>query len=824
VLAGYEILEELGRGGMGVVYKARQKSLNRLVALKMLLGGERAGAERMGRFQAEAEAVARLQHPNIVQVYEVSEQGGLPYFSLEYLEGGSLAAKIAGKPQPPREVAVIVEILARAMACAHQSGIVHRDLKPSNILLGRDGTPKVTDFGLARDLEGDSGYTRSGTLLGTPSYMPPEQAAGRGHQVGPLADVYSLGAILYALLTGRPPFQGASAMETVELVRTQEPVPPRRLQPGVPVDLDTICLKCLRKEPHRRYESAGELADDLHRYLAGEPIRARPIGHLGRLWSWCRRNPRVAALTALVLALLVVVAVGSTVAAVVISARRDEAERERQAAEESAEREREAAEEARRSRKAAKEHADLALKALQNLINNVHNELRDHPEAQALRLRLMKKALADLAEVSGSIRASGLADRATAAAIVQIGNIYLEVGNVEDARVEFGRARDIAERMAKAAPESDLARGNLGLAMTRLGDVCLAAGEGPEAAREFYLKGLALREEIVLHPNCGELPAHEARASLADSYEKLGRVAEQLGEMKEAYRCQAKAYELRRPNTPNAESPAARQAHANHLDRLAGLAVQAGDLDAARRQYEASLAVREWLAKMEPKNALHRLNVGFAHVNVGDVLLFAGKTAEALDQYKEAVKVHRALADAYLGNARYQGSLANSLYRVATAVWRRDGVKKALPIYREVVKIREPLAKGPGLSRQIDLMIAVSRTGDHGRAAGIAEQLRKAAPRQPGVLYQLACCYALCAPAVALPKTDSDLTEVERGQQTKYRQQAVKALEEAVDRGFRDRSAVEYDPDLDPIRGEEGFRGLLKRLQAPPRPEGKGAR
>jgi serine/threonine protein kinase len=327
-VAGYEILAELGRGGMGVVYQARHVRLQRVVALKMVLAGGHAGAAALARFQTEAEAVARLQHPNIVQIYEVGEwRAGdvsppMPYFSLEYCAAGSLAGKLGGTPFPPPQAARTVEILAQVMHAAHQAGIIHRDLKPANILLtfsGRsqtgveqaaprpvcdrplnDYTPKITDFGLAKKLEAVSGQTGTGDVLGTPSYMAPEQAGGRARDVGPLADVYALGAILYECLTGRPPFRAATTMDTLLQVLSEEPVPPRRLQPKTPADLETICLKCLQKEPRKRYASAAALAEDLRRFQAAEPIAARPVGRLERGWRWCRRNPVVAGLVAAV--------------------------------------------------------------------------------------------------------------------------------------------------------------------------------------------------------------------------------------------------------------------------------------------------------------------------------------------------------------------------------------------------------------------------------------------------------------------------------------------------------------------------------------------
>jgi tetratricopeptide (TPR) repeat protein len=316
---GYEILGELGRGSMGVVYRARQKDLNRLVALKMVRMGAHAGHEALTRLIDEARVVARLQHPNIIQIYEISLRQGLPFFSMELVEGGNLAEWLGGKPLPFRQAGHVVLALARAVHAAHQNGIIHRDLKPANILLapslnhgsratewGPDfwptsldfcpWTPKITDFGLAKQLGQGAGQTESGMVMGTPSYMAPEQAEGKSREVGPPADVYSLGAILYELLTGRPPYNAESPMETVMLLFQTEPVAPSRLQPRIPRDLETVCLKCLQKEPHRRYASAHDLAEDLRRFLAGEPITARPAPLAEQAWKWVRRRPALATL------------------------------------------------------------------------------------------------------------------------------------------------------------------------------------------------------------------------------------------------------------------------------------------------------------------------------------------------------------------------------------------------------------------------------------------------------------------------------------------------------------------------------------------------
>jgi WD40 repeat protein len=371
-IPGYQVRERLGQGGMGAVWKAWHKALDRLVALKVMKDGQ-----DPQRFLTEARAMARLEHPNLVPIYEVGERDGRPFFAMEYLEGGSLDKHLGGNPLPPREAAGLVETLARAVAAAHRQGVVHRDLKPSNVLLsfGREppgsagpapaagsrlneAVPKIADFGLAKLTFGDSGQTQTGAILGTPSYMAPEQAAGRGKEVGPAADLYALGAILYECLTGRPPFKAASVMETIALVRAEEPLPPRRLQPGVSRDLETICLKCLDKEPDRRYPSAKALAEDLRRFQTGEPIVARPVSRTARVLKWAKRNPALAALT--VVSVAAVAALGMAAASLYwggqVAQQRDNAEAARDREQE----QRQKAETAEAKAKAEKANAEKA--------------------------------------------------------------------------------------------------------------------------------------------------------------------------------------------------------------------------------------------------------------------------------------------------------------------------------------------------------------------------------------------------------------------------------------------------------------------------------
>ncbi len=305
-LGDYELLDEVARGGMGVVYKARQRSLNRIVALKLILSGQLASTHDVARFFAEAESAASLDHPGIVPVHEFGEHEGQHYFSMGFVEGESLADKIKDGPLPPPVAAEYTRKIAEAVAFAHERGVIHRDLKPGNVLIDQADSPKVTDFGLAKKVKGDSGLTSTGQILGTPSYMPPEQAGGKTDHVDERSDVYSLGAILYALLTGRPPFAAASPLDTLVQVLEQEPVAPRQLNQKVSRDLETICLKCLQKDASRRYPTATELSEDLRRALNHEPIKARPVSTAEKAWRWCRRRPAVSGLMATVLVLIVV--------------------------------------------------------------------------------------------------------------------------------------------------------------------------------------------------------------------------------------------------------------------------------------------------------------------------------------------------------------------------------------------------------------------------------------------------------------------------------------------------------------------------------------
>jgi serine/threonine-protein kinase len=827
VVPGYEILGVLGRGGMGVVYKAKHLRLKRIVALKMVIAGAHAGPQQLARFFIEAEAIAQLQHPNIVQVYEIGDQAGLPFFALEYVDGGCLQDKLDGKPQKPRDAARMAETLAKAMAYAHMQGIIHRDLKPANVLLTTDGEPKITDFGLAKKLEEDSSQTKSGTLMGTPHYMAPEQARGDTHDVGPLADVYALGVILYEMLTGRTPFVGTSIMETLRQVQQQEPVPPHRLQPAVPADLDTITLKCLQKDPAKRYPSADALADDLRRFLSDQPILARPVGPLERTWRWCRRNPRVAALSAAVLGLLVTVAVTSTVMAFKISAEHAEAVAARDkaiAAQELADKNA-AAEKAQRE--IADKQAALALTTIQTLIKQVVEvQLGDEPRTQQLKINLLQIALKGLEQTSE--RAEGMTGSSIQATIVNayinLGFVFKQLGKTDEAFRAFVRGHEIMKDRAQAQPTRDAAQNNLAATFVLLGDMSQQLHRDMAASLDYYRQALAIRERIYRHPHdgIGHLDPRVVREALAETYTRIGVTVLGLGDPGGSLESFRQALALRRELADEfrwdmAEAPPAdekllaevvrtdesrQQDLARSYNAVGEVSFLSRDRVAARDYYEKCLAVREAIFHAHPDSARAKGELANTCLNFGDIDLRSGDYAAARAHYDRCLVLYRELVDSDRQNADHQQNLADALYRVGTLARLTGDAAAAAGPFRECLTIEQDLAaKDSGNDRrQVKLMLALPHCGEAVRAAGIADKLRPGA-RDSEVLVELARGYALCA--AAEPDHARDFAE-----------KALDALRAAVDRGYKDVVSAETEPDFGAIRGDPRFAALLASMKA----------
>lgn len=424
-LGDFVLLQVLGRGGMGIVYKAHQKSLNRTIALKLIRTGELADEKDVERFKVEAQSAAILHHPSIVSIFETGEVKNRHYISMAYIEGQSLSDRIKESPLEAKEAASLAMSITEAIQYAHQCGVIHRDLKPANVLLDLAQKPHLTDFGLAKKIGSDSSLTASGAILGTPSYMPPEQAKGSMDEVNESADIYSLGAIIYAMLCGRPPFQAENSFITLSQVITQEPVAPHQLNSSIPVDLETICLKCLEKDPARRYLSAGELAADLKRFLAGELILARPISRPARLWRWCKRKPLIASLsTAFILSLIL----GLSFSLYFWGLSNERAER-------------------------AEEGTRIALRTLESVINTVQEKLRNIPKARDIRKELLKNSMADLEKLSGDVRSQPRVDLNTANVLVDLGELFEEVGDdagtnsMAAARINYEKAVEIFSQL-----------------------------------------------------------------------------------------------------------------------------------------------------------------------------------------------------------------------------------------------------------------------------------------------------------------------------------------------------------------------------------------
>jgi serine/threonine-protein kinase len=829
-VAGYEILGELGRGGMGVVYKARHVKLNRLVALKMVLAGAHAGESDLARFYTEAEAVAQLQHANIVQIYEIGEYDGLPYFSLEYVNGGSLGGKLAGQPQPPREAARMVETLSLAMAYAHLHGIIHRDLKPGNVLMTKEGQPKISDFGLAKKLEGDAGQTRSGTLMGTPNYMAPEQARGDTKEVGPLADVYALGVILYQMLTGRTPFIGTSILDTLQQVQTQEPVPPSRLQPKVPADLETITLKCLQKEPHKRYGSADALAADLHRFLAGEPIQARPIGNVERLWRWCQRNPRVAVLSAAVLALLVTVAIGSTVMAIRIKLEHDQAvaareladqkardeEAARNLADQNAEEARQAQQKADANAKVASDQRKLALETLYKLVTKVEEKLRDRTDMHDIRQDILTTAMDGLNQVSRSAETAATADRSMGVAHQRMGDIFLLMGRTAEGQRQYLLSLPIFERLMVDDPQEDWNRWNAALSHDKLGDIRRQMGSSEAVARDHYLKALALREGLVAQPRSGGPAALLRKQALAISYAKLGSLAQMAGDPAGARDQYVKALKL--SEELMAAQPKIipfRQSLAGSYFILGDVSFHLRDAAGARTYFQKALEQRQKLAAENQQSVKARLDVATTYAQLGDVDLHLGQPGRALESYQKAHELYEGLAQKDRQNSEIQSALSTSFYRLATARLFLKDIPGADRDYGESLRLRAALAKADpaNASHKVGLMLVQARLGQHAEAARLAEELSKQGANDAGLLFRAACGYALAVAGVTHGKVAEQITPADNELQQRYADAAVATLSRAVEQGYNDVVALELDPDLRPLLAYPNYQQLLKRVQ-----------
>lgn len=711
---GFEMLRVLGRGGMGVVYLARQVQLDRLVALKMILGGLDARPEDRERFRAEAQAIARLQHPNIVQLHDLGECEGRPYFSLEYVAGGNLADFMAGQPRPPREAAELIETLARAVHYAHEQGIVHRDLKPANILLAVPGSlsaavpkeganaarpaashqlsaaaAKIADFGLARLMHRDSRLTQTGDVIGTPSYMAPEQAHGRAGDLGPSVDIYSLGAMLYELLTGRPPFQGVSPMETILLLTTCEPASPSVFQPRLPPDLVTICLKCLQKEPARRYASAADLADDLRRFLSHQPIQARPISGLEKTIRWSRRNPALAA--SLAMLALVVLAGMAAITSLWLYA-----ERERGDAEASA-RKTEAAlrlaqqreEEAQAANDAAERNLRRALNTIdQTLLKLAEMQQSQQPEFEPERTALLEGALAILTETLKENPSSTAARRQAMEVSRRVAEINRQLGRLPETEAAYARGLVLARQLVLEQPDSLEAHSAL---FRMLSGVAAFNAKQLRLEESIRMQTEALREaETILRLAGGSGPHARdvgyARQTLGQYHQGVGRMRDALPHLQRGVE-EMEASAAKTPDAANGDLPRAKASLARCLGEL-------GKKREGEEMFRAALELAERHLAERPDDLTAKYQAAALAGDFGTYLSFMPRPKDALPRFQRAEQLFREMAAARPLRPDLKSGVARSLMNAAVIHYGLGDKNAALNCCTEAIAINEALCKG----------------------------------------------------------------------------------------------------------------------------------
>ncbi|MFO0814561.1 MAG: protein kinase [Gemmatales bacterium] len=674
IIPGYEVLEHLGRGGMGRVFKARHLKLDRIDAIKMVAVG--ADETVIQRLIEEAKAIAKLKHPNIAQVYDSGEVGGQPFYAMELLEGGTLSQKLAGKPISAREAAELVMTLARAVGYFHQQGILHRDLKPGNVLLTSKGELRIADFGLVKHLSGTNSQTQTGDVMGSPSYMAPEQATGQVKTLGPTVDVYALGAILYECLTGRPPFQTPEAVQTLMMVITLEPIPPRQLVPKLPKDINTICLKCLEKQPGKRYQRAEDLAEELRRFLEGEPIVARPVGRVEKAIKWCKRRPAWAAL--IVAGLLTLLAFGLgywklNVTYVALEAAKEKSDFHFQQLNTTFQ-----------ELEAAKRESDLHLAGAGRFVSNMlyyFDDLSTIPKTEVVREQVMLN-MRELYRQLLSVRPSDLTSRAQYAETYQrAGDLERTVGKYDKAREHYNHSFNIYQEIIKESLSQQYRSRLLQL-------LVVMANHERDAASELYPKYLGEAEKLAPELSKYAEDDYDAAMALTTYHNSQGQHQRMLKQITEAEAHYRKAIHF-----------AQRATHLNPMNGQAQESLSMAHNNLAtillyQKKFPEAAAETRHSIELLPKHDLPRLNSLRARYSSNEAVILEElkRGPEADKAYREAVAIFRKLMLDFPQQPDYRYHWIKAKLNLARSLMMREPKKAPLELL-EIKPVLDQLIK-----------------------------------------------------------------------------------------------------------------------------------
>jgi serine/threonine protein kinase/tetratricopeptide (TPR) repeat protein len=740
----YELLEPIAKGGMGIVYKARQKTLNRIVAIKMILAGQFADQSDIDRFYAEAEAAAALSHPNIVAIHEIGEINGQHFFSMEFIEGKSLSGLIQENPVPPRRAAELTKIITETMEFAHEKGVVHRDLKPANVLLDKRQRPLITDFGLAKQVSNTSQLTMAGSIVGTPSYMPPEQAAGKIEEVGSWSDLYSIGAILYELLTGRPPFRAATPFETIRQVLETEPPSPRLLNPNVPKDLETICLKCLQKERSRRYASCQELSDELGRYLRGLPIHARPIGQLARFWRLCKRHPIAASsivLTVIALVAATAVSTGFSIQATRALAKAEDSLRKETAAKALAE-----------ERKAqADENFRDAMTAVNDLLTQVsENKLKNLPGGQPIREELLQTARKYYERFQNRRQNNPEVENELAASHFRVAKIAVLLGSLDDAVQPLSNAQEMQTRLLSQKPDDPERLKALGDTLTQFGKVWTGKQDFT-AASQSYDQAVQIRDRLVssfsdnvqfqrdlasAHMNAGLLAFNMAQLETDDkAYDSL--ISKARGHFEKMQPIRERL--LARDDLDAVMRKELTADYAMGAYNLGQLARVEDKLNKALDYFKVAAAKFEEVLEYDPVDLTYQSRLATCRLLVGDLHRINHEAAEARQSYERALSRLETLVKENPSVADYKSLQAGLLLNLFLLEKDEDKQEAARAALERARKIYEGLIdKDPSVALyQRDLAVALCELAKEKDLAGMTKKAAEDLAESIRILTQL---------------------------------------------------------------------------------------